>query len=54
MSLAMVYVVRVQEPQGHDEDAYQFNQAEDAFDKCEELQANGHAAHVVRQRIELG
>jgi hypothetical protein len=54
MSQAAVYVVRVQEPEGHDEDAYQFNQAEDAFDKLEELQANGCAAHVVRRRIELG
>jgi hypothetical protein len=51
---AWVYVVRVQEPEGHDEDAYQFNVADDAFDKLEELQANGHAAHVVRRRIELG
>lgn len=53
MTAAWVYVVRVQEPAGHDEDAYQFNEADDAFDKLDELQANGHAAHVVRRRIDL-
>lgn len=47
--LVQVFVVRVQEPDGHDEDAFQFNEAEDAFDKLDELHANGHAAHVVRR-----
>lgn len=42
------FVVRVWE-RGVWADAYQFNQADDAFDKSDELEANGHRVSVVRR-----
>jgi len=47
--LVEVYVVRVQTAAGPDEDAFQFNEADDAFDKVEDLTEEGCAAHVVRR-----
>lgn len=36
------------------EDSFQFNEAADAFDKADELQANGHEVRVVRRHLVEG
>jgi hypothetical protein len=47
--LLPLYVVRVQTAGGADEDAYQFDDADEAFDMCDLLARNGRAVHVVRR-----